>query len=77
MIDAHSITPSSAALHRHIPDDYVVFRTTPGIHTVYAATWFSLSVALAGLTYLRFRRRPPPATLQRGMEAVEATKKSS
>ena len=42
--------------HARPVDAFMQFHVTPGTHLVYAATWASLSVAGAVITYLRFVR---------------------
>jgi cytochrome oxidase assembly protein ShyY1 len=46
-------------MKRRNMSEYIVFTTTPMIHTVYAATWFTLSIALVALTYIRFKKKLP------------------
>jgi cytochrome oxidase assembly protein ShyY1 len=46
-------------MRRRTVGDYIVFTTTPMIHSVYAATWFTLSAALVALTYIRFKKKVP------------------
>lgn len=46
-------------MRRRTVGDYIVFTTTPMIHSVYAATWFTLSAALVALTYIRFKKKLP------------------
>lgn len=59
LLDALEVRGSNPVrfMRRRVAGDYVIFTTTPMIHTVYAATWFTLSAALVALTYIRFKRR--------------------
>ena len=59
LLDALEVRGSNPVrfMRRRVPGDYVIFTTTPMIHTVYAATWFTLSAALVALTYIRFKKR--------------------
>jgi surfeit locus 1 family protein len=60
LIDALQIDgngPAKRVMRRRTIGDYIVFTTTPFVHSVYAATWFTLSIALVALTYVRFGRK--------------------
>lgn len=46
---------TSESIHIHNPEKYISYRTMPFMHAVYAGTWFSLSIALAALTFYRFK----------------------
>jgi cytochrome oxidase assembly protein ShyY1 len=50
----------SPVMRRRTVGDYIVFTTTPMIHTVYIYTWFTLAAALVVLTAMRFRKKPMP-----------------
>jgi hypothetical protein len=47
---------SHAPIIRKKESDYLIFHTTPEIHTIYTVTWYTLTIALVGLTYLRFKK---------------------
>lgn len=59
LLDALEVHGSNPVrfMRRRVAGDYVVFTTTPMIHTVYAATWFTLATALVALTYIRFKKK--------------------
>ncbi len=52
--------PAKKVMRRRTVGDYVIFTTTPFVHTVYAGTWFTLAVALVALTYFRFGKKAQP-----------------
>jgi cytochrome oxidase assembly protein ShyY1 len=60
LVDALEIAGNrNKNMKRRSLGEYVIFTTTPMIHTVYATTWFTLSAALVALTYVRFKKKMP------------------
>lgn len=60
---------------RKTTESYTSYHTTPELHSVYAATWFSLAAAIVGLTFIRFRRPHPTAALKKHRPAASEKRK--
>jgi len=53
------LEPKSSLIKRKSREQYINFHTTPQLHVIYAATWFSLSIIIAVLTSYKFIRKQP------------------
>jgi cytochrome oxidase assembly protein ShyY1 len=71
LLDALEISgsgPGSRHMRRRGEGHYLVFSTTPMVHAVYAATWFTLAAALTALTFIRFGKKGQQKAAQQALK---------
>ena len=57
LVDALGPDPPGKFPIRHTTGEYLDFSIMPDMHHVYAYTWYTLSVAIVGVAFARFRKR--------------------